>query len=53
MDDPKRLQKLTRHMKTHKIPVYPISAVTGEGVPALLEAMWRAIAADREGAGGA
>jgi GTP-binding protein len=49
MDDPKRLQKLTRHMKTHKIPVYPISAVTGEGVPALLQAMWRAIAADREG----
>jgi GTP-binding protein len=48
MDDPKRLQKLTRYMKTHKIPVFPISAVTGEGVPALLEAMWRAIAAERE-----
>jgi putative protein kinase ArgK-like GTPase of G3E family len=24
-----------------RLPVYPISAVTGQGVPALLEALWR------------
>jgi hypothetical protein len=28
--------------------LFPISAVTGEGVPALLEAMWRAVAAAAE-----
>jgi GTP-binding protein len=49
LDEPERLKKLTRHLKKRKIPLYPISAVTGEGVPALLEAMWRMVAA---GSGG-
>ena len=48
LDDPERLRKLTAHLKKKKIRLYPISAVTGEGVPALLEAMWKAIAAARE-----
>jgi GTP-binding protein len=46
LDDPTRLKKLTTFLKRKKIPVVPISAATGEGVPALLEAMWRAIAAE-------
>ncbi|MCR4373274.1 MAG: GTPase ObgE [Acidobacteria bacterium] len=50
MDDPERLKKLTRHLKKHKVPVYPISAVTGEGLPALLQAMWAVIAAHNESA---
>jgi len=48
LDEPERLKKLTRHLKKLKIPLYPISAVTGEGVPALLEAMWREVAAAAE-----
>ena len=45
LDDPKRLAKLKRYVKKLKVPLYPISSVTGEGVPALLEAMWREVAA--------
>ncbi len=41
LDEPERLKKLTRHMKKLKVPLYPISAVTGEGVPQLLEALWK------------
>ena len=48
LDDPERLRTLMAHLKRKKIPLYPISAVTGEGVPALLEAMWKKIAATRE-----
>ena len=40
LDDPDRLKKLAKHLKKYKVPLYPISAVTGEGLPALLEAMW-------------
>jgi GTP-binding protein len=45
LDDPKRLQALKKHLKKRQVPMYPISSVTGEGVPALLEAMWREVAA--------
>lgn len=45
LDEPERLRKLARHLKRLKVPLYPISSVTGEGVPALLEAMWREVAA--------
>ena len=48
LDEPERLKKLARHLKKLKIPLYPISAVTGEGVPQLLEAMWREVAAAAE-----
>ncbi len=45
MDDPARLEKLKKHLKKKKIALYPISAVTGEGLPALMEAMWSAVKA--------
>jgi GTP-binding protein len=45
LDDPDRLRKLTKHLKKLGVPLYPISAVTGEGVPALLEAMWKEVSA--------
>jgi GTP-binding protein len=48
IDEPDRLRKLTRHLKKLKIPLFPISAVTGEGVPQLLEAMWQRVAAEAE-----
>jgi GTP-binding protein len=40
LDDPSRLERLRRHLQDAGIPLYPVSAATGEGVPALLEAMW-------------
>ena len=45
LDEPDRLKQLARHLKKLKVPLYPISAVTGEGVPELLEAVWREVAA--------
>jgi len=50
LDEPDRLKKLAKHLKKLKIPLYPISAVTGEGVPALLEAMWVEVANAAEAA---
>jgi GTP-binding protein len=50
LDEPDRLKKLAKHLKKLKIPLYPISAVTGEGVPALLEAMWVDVAGAAEAA---
>jgi len=44
LDDPDRLRRLGRHVRDLGVPIYPISAVTGAGMPALLEAMWAAIA---------
>jgi GTP-binding protein len=44
MDEPERLEALRRHVEALGLEVFPISAVTGEGVPALLEAMWREVA---------
>jgi len=45
LDDPDRLKQLARYLKKLKVPFYPISAVTGEGVSELLEAVWREVAA--------
>ncbi len=45
LDDPTRLARLERHLAAVGVELYPISAVTGEGVPTLLEAMWRIVAA--------
>lgn len=50
LDDPARLAKLAKHLKRLKIPLYPISSVTGDGLPALLEGMWREVAAHPESA---
>jgi GTP-binding protein len=44
LDDPDRLASLARHLQGIGVPLYPISSVTGEGVDALLEAMWREVA---------
>ncbi len=44
LDDEARLKALERHVKRRRIPIRRISAVTGDGVEALLEAAWREIA---------
>lgn len=44
LDDPERLARLEKHLRKRRIPLYKISGVTGEGLPALLEAMWAAVA---------
>ena len=43
LDEPARLKKLKQHLKKKKVPVFEVSAATGEGLPALLEAMWREV----------
>jgi len=40
--------KLRRRLRARRIPVFPISAATGEGISALLEAIWRRVALRRE-----
>jgi GTP-binding protein len=44
LDDPSRLERLKDHLQRSGIPLYPVSAATGEGIPALLEAMWTRLA---------
>ena len=41
IDDEERLTRLKAKAAEWRLPVYTISAVTGQGVPALLEAWWR------------
>jgi GTP-binding protein len=41
LDEPERVERLTTHLAARGLTIFPISAVTGQGVPALLEAMWR------------
>jgi len=48
LDDPDRLQALAAHLESIGVPMFAISAVTGEGIDPLVEAMWRAVAAARE-----
>jgi GTP-binding protein len=45
LDEPERLERLRAHLDARGVELYPISAVTGAGVPALLGAVWRVIAA--------
>jgi GTP-binding protein len=45
LDDPDRLERLERHVRRENLPLHRISGVTGEGLDALLEAVWRDIAA--------
>ena len=42
LDEPARLERLRRHTARHGLRVYPVSAVTGQGVDVLLEATWTA-----------
>jgi GTP-binding protein len=44
LDDPERLAQLQAHAGNLGIDVFPVSAATGEGLAALLEAAWRGIA---------
>ena len=41
LDEPARLERLRAHVEARQLALYPVSAATGEGVPALLEAAWR------------
>src|SRR5262245_37118037 len=48
VDDSARVDALERHVRDRGLPFFRISAVAGTGLDALLEAMWRQIAAIRE-----
>ena len=43
LDEPERLERLRTHVESLGLPLFTISAVSGEGVPALLDAIWRAL----------
>jgi GTPase len=44
MGDPSRLEALRKHLDAAGVPLYPVSGATGEGLPELLEAIWREVA---------
>ena len=44
LDDPSRLERLREHLQGAGIPLYPVSAATGDGLPVLLEAVWKKLA---------
>jgi len=44
LDDQERVERLRAQAAEWQLPVFAISAVTGQGVPALLEALWRGVA---------
>ena len=48
LDEPARLDQLRAHLQHRGIPLYPVSAAAGDGLPPLLEAVWREVAAARE-----
>jgi GTP-binding protein len=47
LDEPERLERLRAHLEGQNVPLFPVSAAAGEGLPALLEAVWREVAAAR------
>jgi GTP-binding protein len=47
LDEPARLANLKAHLDRLGVPLYPISCATGEGLPPLLEAMWREVDRNR------
>ena len=53
LEDDARLTALRRRLADRSIEIYPISAVTGDGLRALREAIWRRLAAGAEQAPGA
>ena len=53
LDDPERLARLQAHLEALDVPLFTVSAATGKGVDALLEAIWRKVAASRERAASA
>ncbi|HWJ55699.1 MAG TPA: hypothetical protein VNR90_05760 [Vicinamibacterales bacterium] len=44
LDDPSRLERLRAHLRQAGIPLYAVSAATGEGLPLMLEAVWKMLA---------
>ena len=44
LDDPSRLDRLRSHLQAAGVRLYPVSAVTGDGLPLLLEAIWKTLA---------
>jgi GTP-binding protein len=48
LDDPERLERLKAHLLKLGVPLHAVSAATGEGIDALLEAVWREVARSRE-----
>jgi GTP-binding protein len=44
LDDPSRLERLRARLQNTAIPLYPVSAATGDGLALLLEAVWKALA---------
>jgi GTP-binding protein len=48
LDDPDRLTRLEQHLQSIGVPLYPVSAATGQGLDALLEAVWREVARARD-----
>jgi GTP-binding protein len=53
LDDPERLTRLQDHLHAIGVPLYAVSAATGAGLDALLEAVWREVAVARERAAAA
>jgi GTPase len=51
LDDEERVERLLTKATEWRLPVFTISAVTGQGVPALLEALWRGVAGRAADAG--
>ena len=43
LDEPQRLEQLRDALKITGLPLYEISAVTGEGLSQLLEGIWAAL----------
>jgi GTP-binding protein len=48
LDEPDRLARLRGHVENLGVPFHAVSAATGEGIDALLEAIWRQVAASRD-----
>jgi GTP-binding protein len=48
LDDPDRLARLQAHLQSAGVPLYPVSAATGQGLDRLLEAIWREVSAARD-----
>ncbi len=44
LDEPERLERLRTHVEQLGLPFHAVSAATGDGLPALLEAMWPYVA---------
>jgi GTP-binding protein len=48
LDDPSRLTRLRDHLQPLGVPLYAVSAATGEGLGPLVEAMWQQVASHPE-----